>query len=147
MRSGLVKEGDREQEDIDQYVTNAGDLLADAGRATSNLGRFLLAYEGIHCIALAVLNHLGARPGDGEGHRSIALQFAVGAMGLDKRHPETLRAVMHAHTMRNQKIYQQPVPPLSKATADAAVSLLKGILPHAHRFVVETDDNDDSPRP
>lgn len=146
-----LKEGDREQDESDQYVANAQDLLADSALAQSNLGRFTLAYEGIHCLSLAVLNHHGHRPGDGEGHRTVALQLAVDALRMSEDEPSANRVLNHLHDTRNKKIYRQPLPPVSKAVADAAVLFLRKMLPLARVVVVAAPDeqvsDDGSPTP
>jgi hypothetical protein len=145
VKIGCLKPADRDDASIAQYLANAGALLQDAGSAGSPLGRFLLAYEGIHCVALAFLEHLGVRPGDGEGHRMNALQIAVQEMGIENTHPGALRTVIDLHRMRNDKIYRRPYPPVSKAAADATVRLLSAVLPEARRVIGPLDESMDSP--
>ncbi len=126
-----LKEGIREQSEIDQYLANAADLQGDAESAKTILGRFTLAYEGIHCVAMAVLNHLGVRPGDGEGHRTVALQVAVDALRMSEDDPNANRVLSHLHDTRNRKIYRQPLPPVTKNLADNAAVFLRRMLPLA----------------
>ncbi len=145
VKIGSLKPADRDDASIAQYLANAEALLQDAGSAGSPLARFLLAYEGIHCVALAFLEHLGVRPGNGEGHRMNALQIAVQEMGIENTHPGALRTVIDLHRMRNDKIYRRPYPPVSKAAADATVRLLSTALPEVRRLIGPSEDDLDGP--
>ena len=117
---------------IRQYVANAEGLLADASRLElSKHGRFILAYEGIHCLAMAFLLHFGARPDGGDGHRTKALQIFIQQVGLNTY----FRLLDEAHSIRNNLTYQQPTPPVSDALMKSAVAMLKDCLDATRKAV------------
>ncbi len=60
---GILKAAAKNADSIDQYVKTASDPLADARRpSNSSHGRYLMAYEGLFSLAMAVLEYHGARP-------------------------------------------------------------------------------------
>lgn len=117
---------DRDEESIAQFIRNAEAMLGDAKLgATSVHGSFTLAYEGVHCLAMAMLNHFSVRAHGGEGHRSMALQVLVDQSGLDR---PTFVLVSRAHERRNHNTYTRPLPPVSKAEAASMISVLAAAL-------------------
>jgi hypothetical protein len=127
---GAPKEAVRDQPSIDQYLNDASDLLTDAKLSQTPLGGFLLAYEGLRYVAMAFLAHHGARPGD-EGHRQVALQVAYGGLGMPS---SVISSVMKTPSLRNGKIYRQPIPPMAASAASAVIKLLDGVLPKAREL-------------
>lgn len=131
----VLKEAERDQLSIEQFVAAAQEYFNDCPRVASDRARFLIAYEGFHSLAMAVLNHYGTRAGDGEGHRIQALQLAVHEIGMEKSMPGTLKTVTDLHLTRNEKTYKQPIPPVTKAEADAAVAILGAAIGSTRRLV------------
>ncbi len=115
----------RDQPTIDQYIANAEGMLADARRAANSPhGRFILAYEAIHCLAMAYFNHHWTRF-DGEGHRDRALKTFIQQIGLNKY----FAVIDRAHRTRNDKTYHRPAPPVDAATIATLTDLLAEALP------------------
>jgi hypothetical protein len=133
LNSNILKAADRNEAHIEQWISVAESKLADAG--TDNLSpdsRFTLAYEGIHSIAMAFLNHHGARTGESEGHRSMALQLA--AQELDFC---TSKMITDMHRARNHFTYEDPLPPVSEGLARGTVHVLRKAV-KAIREIVPT---------
>ena len=80
-----------------------------------------------------------------------ALQIAVQEMGLEQEHPGALKTITDVHRIRNEKIYRQPIPPVSGAIAKATIKLLTSALPKARQLVALSskpdDDETESPGP
>jgi hypothetical protein len=120
IRTGALKAADRDEANIQEWIRTAESKLADARIPQLSAGsRFLLAYEGIHAIATAFLNHHEARTGDGEGHRNNALQLAAQELGFT-----TVAAVTQIHRARNRTTYFDPIPPVSEKLASLTVDIL-----------------------
>lgn len=130
---GILKAAAKNTDSIDQYVKTASDLLLDA-RRTSNSphGRYLMAYEGLFSLAMAVLEYRGTRPGDGEGHRISALQRFAADLGFT---PGQVKTLTDAHNLRNARTYRSPIPPITGAQAHGVVSLLETALPKVKAMV------------
>src|SRR5436190_436570 len=90
---GVLKEAARDGPLIGQYLLNAQQLRDDADAAKSTIGRFLLAYDALHALAMAFLTDRGLRTG-GEGHRSTALQLAIGELTKDAPFTGAVSVVM-----------------------------------------------------
>ena len=57
---GILNAAAKNADSIDQYVKTASDLRADARRpSNSPHGRYLMAYEGLFSLAMAVLEYHG----------------------------------------------------------------------------------------
>ncbi len=124
----------RDEALIQQYLTNAEALRADANSVTSALSRFLLAYEALHALAMAFLTHQGVRT-SGEGHRSMALQLSMGELTKDAGGAGVVAAVIQIHNARNNTTYYQPIPPVSDKLAAATLKLLDVALAGAKAHI------------
>ena len=122
-----LKAADRDEDEIHQYIAVATDLLRDAKRADiSPHARYMLAYDGIHSLAMAVLLHYGTRPGDGPGHRTLALTKFADELQLDLG---TRKIMLDAHGRRNESIYRSALPPVTHKDAETVISVLTLVLP------------------
>lgn len=129
VEKGLLKQAVRNQLSINQYLSAASDMLADANtQGISTHGSYILAYEGIFSVVMATLEHYGARPGDNDGHRVTAIQRVAGDYGLN---PEEFSSLSRIHTDRNRAIYKTPLPPINREQANLAIRLLSMMLPAA----------------
>ena len=125
LSKGHLAEAARVEGTIPQFITNAVGMLGDAKRAENPVhGRFICAYEGVHCLAMAYLRHYGCRPG-GEGHCQQALQVFVQQIGLN----EAFATVTRAHQIRNDKTYHEPAPPVDQTTIDGLIRFVEKALP------------------
>ena len=130
---GILKAAAKSADSIDQYVKTASDLLADARRpSNSPHGRYLMAYEGLFSLAMAVLEYHGTRPGDGEGHRISALQRFAADLGFT---PGQVKTLTDAHNLRNARPYRSPIPPITGAQVKGVVSLLEAALPKVNEMI------------
>jgi hypothetical protein len=133
LKDGTLLETERHQEWIDRYLTVAADMLRDGRRSDNTAhGRYIAAYEGVHSLAMAVLNHYGTRGSDKQGHRSLAFNKLCDVVGVtvDER-----RAVMAAHGRRNETTYKSPLPPISHKDAETVVGVLENMLPKVTAIV------------
>jgi hypothetical protein len=122
-----LKESDRDEDELQQYIAVGASMLKDARKADlSAHSRYMLAYDGIHSLAMAVLLHYGTRPGDGHGHRTIALQKFIEELklGLGMR-----KVILDAHDRRNETTYRSALPPLSHKDAESVIAALSAVLP------------------
>ena len=130
---GILKTAATNLDSIDQYVRTANDLLADARKPSNSLhGRYLMAYEGLFSLTMAVLEVHGARPGDGEGHRISALQRFAADLGFT---PGQVKTLTDAHNLRNARTYRSPIPPITGAQAQGVVALLEAALPKVNKLI------------
>lgn len=127
IETGALKEAARDGPLIRQYLLNAQQLREDADAAKSTIGRFLLAYDGLHALAMAFLTDRGLRTG-GEGHRSTALQLAIGELTKDAPFAGAVSAIILIHKARNDTTYYKPLPPVSDALLAATLKLLDAAL-------------------
>lgn len=125
INTGALKEAVRDEAQIEQFLTNAQNYRDDASTATSPNGRFMLAYEGLFALAMAFLNNRLVRT-DGEGHRSTALQLAIGELAADVG--GVVPVLIKIHTARNKTTYFQPFPRVTEELADAAIKILDAAL-------------------
>jgi hypothetical protein len=123
---GVLKEAARDGPLIGQYLLNAQQLRDDADAAKSTIG-FLLAYDALHALAMAFLTDRGLRTG-GEGHRSTALQLAIGELTKDAPFTGAVSAIILIHKARNDTTYYKPRPPVSDALVAATLKLLDAAL-------------------
>lgn len=133
INNGNLKPTPRLQASIDQFLRVATGLLKDAGSAgISPHGKYLMAYEGIFSVVMATLEHFEARPGDGDGHRTISIQRVAADLGLDSA---KFASVTRLHAERNRSIYKAPIPPISVEQAALAVQLLSDMLEKATALI------------
>ena len=74
-------------------------------------------------IGLGVVNLL--RPGEGGGHRSTAIGRVAADLALSPAKQSTLTRL---HDIRNRVTYRAPLPPITKADADAMQAILNDML-------------------
>jgi hypothetical protein len=94
--------------------------------------RFMLAYEGMFNVVMAVLEFYGVRPGDTGGHRVTAIKRVADDLKLD---PAKQSALGRLHDIRNRVTYRAPIPPISKSDADAMQAILEEMLPTAKALI------------
>lgn len=128
LKIGSFKPAASSPASIAQFMSNADEMLAATNGTMPNSARFLLAYEGMFSIVMAVLEFHEVRPGDAGGHRATAIQRVAADLQLDAAQQSVLARL---HDIRNRVTYRQPLPPITKADADAMLSLLQGMLPAA----------------
>ena len=135
VRMGSLKPADYIEEDVAQYVADAAGYFRDAKLVTNPTSRFLLSYEGLHALSMAVLNKAEVRVDSGEGHRQTALQVALLISDINALQPGAATAVMQLHRTRNSKTYRSPLPPVSASQAEAAFKALDIMLAAACAFL------------
>lgn len=127
LNNHTLKEADRDEDELQQYLTVASSSLKDAKNANSSAHtRYMIAYEGLHSLAIATLLHYSTRPGDLPGHRSTAFNKFCDLLGLDLG---MRKVVMDAHSQRNDKTYRSPIPPLTHKEAESLIAVLEFTLP------------------
>ncbi|HEY1057235.1 MAG TPA: hypothetical protein VGE55_00735 [Limnobacter sp.] len=94
------------------------------------LQRFTLAYEGFFQIVQAVLEFYGVRTKD--AGRNTAILRVAADLAFESGE---IAAVARAHDRRNNTSYRSPFPPMSRAEADAMISLLSKAIQGAERLV------------
>ncbi|NTF23596.1 hypothetical protein G6L37_35065 [Agrobacterium rubi] len=135
IRTGSLKPADYIEEDVAQYVADAAGYFRDAKLVTTPQSRFLLSYEGLHALSMAVLNKAEVRVDSGDGHRQTALQVALLVSDINALQPGAATAVMQLHRTRNSKTYHSPLPPVSDTQADTAFKTLDLMLTAACTFL------------
>jgi len=89
--------------EIGRLLKNADDQLRDSGvKALSAAGRFMLAYNATHALALAALRAQGYRPSASQGHRKIIFQVLEATAGAPR---ELWVALDRYHDRRNAAEY------------------------------------------
>jgi hypothetical protein len=72
-------------------------------------------------VVMAVLEFYEVRPGDSGGHRVTATK----RVAVDLQHDAAKQRVLRRlHDVRNRVTYRQPLPPITKADADALQSIV-----------------------
>jgi hypothetical protein len=100
VRSGHLKREACSQRDFDNLVKSGSRRLTDAANpALSAEGRFDLAYNAAHALALAALRHRGYR----SDNRYVVFQALGHTLGLP---PERWRILAKAHERRNLAEYE-----------------------------------------
>ncbi len=79
-------------------------------------------------MSMAVLEFYEVRPGDTGGHRVTAIKRVAVDLGLDVPKQSVLSRL---HDLRNRVTYKAPLPPITKADADAMQTILEEVLPAA----------------
>ena len=118
---GYLKEALFDEATADAYLLRAVNARRSASLPQLDPhDRFVVAYEGLFSLAVGVLARYALRPGDGEGHRMIALQAVLGVLELE---PREVQRVTRLHELRNSKIYRSPLPASEADAADALDAL------------------------
>jgi hypothetical protein len=125
LRVGHLKKAVSSRESIGQFVRTAEEMKTGAELPMPNSARFFLAYEGMFSMVMAVLEHFEVRPGDGGGHRATAIGRVAADLTLSPAKQSTLTRL---HDIRNRVTYRAPLPPISKADADAMQTILNDML-------------------
>ncbi|HZH41890.1 MAG TPA: hypothetical protein VFD85_12810 [Gemmatimonadales bacterium] len=124
VRLGHLKPEACSQRDFDNLVKSGSARLTDAANpAVSIEGRFDLAYNAAHALALAALRHRGYR----SENRYVVFQALAHTLGLP---PETWRVLAKAHERRNLSEYEGVLDMderLLKDVLAAAQVVLKGV--------------------
>jgi hypothetical protein len=120
---------------ISQFLRTADEMLAASASPMPDSARFLLAYEGMFSVVMAVLEFHEVRPGDAGGHRATAIQRVAADLQLDAARQSVLARL---HDVRNRVTYRQPLPPITRADAEALRALLGAMLPAARALTGAT---------
>jgi hypothetical protein len=101
-------------------LKSADDQLRDSGiESLSAAGRFMLAYNATHALALAALRAEAYRPSSSQGHRKIIFQVLEATAGAPR---ELWVALDRYHDRRNAAEYHG-APPATEAEARDLVEL------------------------
>lgn len=139
IKIGSLKESDRDEDELQQYVNIGTGMLKDAVNVTlTPHSRYMLAYDGIHSLAMAVLLHFGTRPGNGLGHRSVAFEKLADELKLDIG---LRKIIKDAHDRRNETTYRSALPPLSHKDAENVITALSTVLPKAIALIESHGQN------
>ncbi len=131
LKIGAFKDAVSSKESRNQFVRTAEDMQASANVPMLDSARFLLAYEGMFSVVMAVLEFHGVRPGDGGGHRTTA----IGRVAVDLKLEAAKQSVLvRLHDVRNRVTYRSPLPPITRADADAMQAILNDMLSAAKRL-------------
>jgi len=132
LRIGSFKEAVSNPDSIAQFLRTAGDMVAAISAAQPESARFLLAYEGMFNVVMAVLEFYEVRPGDSGGHRVTAIRRVADDLRLDAAKQSALGRL---HDIRNRVTYRAPIPPISKSDAEAMQTILEQMLPAAKALI------------
>ncbi len=135
LKIGSFKEAVPSEGSLAQFLRTADEMASAAASPMPNSARFLLAYEGMFSVVMAVLEFHGVRPGDAGGHRATAIQRVAADLNLDAAKQSV---VARLHDVRNRVTYRAPLPPITKADADALLAILQEMLAAA-RAVIGSD--------
>jgi hypothetical protein len=120
--------------EIGRLLKNADDPLRDSGvKALSAAGRFMLAYNATHALALAALRAQGYRPSASQGHRKIIFQVLESTSGAPR---ELWVALDRYHDRRNAAEYHGAAPATeaeARDLVDLAAKLQKLVLDRLKR--------------
>jgi hypothetical protein len=106
--------------EIARLLKSADDQLRDSGiKSLSAAGRFMLAYNATHALALAAVRAEGYRPSASQGHRKVIYQVLEATAGAPR---ELWVALDRYHDRRNAAEYQG-APPATEAEAKDIVEL------------------------
>lgn len=128
LKIGSFKPAASSPTSIAQFLRTAQDMLGATAAPVPDSARFLLAYEGMFNVVMAVLEFHEVRPGEGGGHRATAIQRVAADLALSAAQQSVLARL---HDMRNRVTYRAPLPPINKADADAMQAVLQALLPAA----------------
>lgn len=128
LKIGSLKEAVSSKASIAQFLQTADDMLAGLKAPMPETARFSLAYEGMFSVVMAVLEFYEVRPGDTGGHRVTAIKRVAVDLKLDVPKQSVLGRL---HDLRNRVTYKSSLPPITKADADAMLTILEEMLPAA----------------
>ena len=129
---GSFKEALPDPGAVRQYLRTASDMVDACAHTTSDAARFVLAYEGMFHVVMAVLTFHHVRPGDTSGHRVTAIQRVADDLQLDVAARSVLARL---HDIRNRVTYRAPIPPITRADAEAMARILTAMLPAARALI------------
>lgn len=132
LKIGSFKEAVSSKDSLAQFLQTADEMAAAAQSPMPNSARFLLAYEGMFSVVMAVLEFYEVRPGDAGGHRATAIQRVAADLKLDAAKQSV---VARLHDVRNRVTYRAPLPPITKADADALLAILQEMLAAARSMI------------
>lgn len=132
LKIGSFKQAVSSNDSIAQFLRTADDMVAAAKLPMPDSARFFLAYEGMFSVVMAVLEFYEVRPADTGGHRATAIQRVVADLKLDAPKQSVLSRL---HDVRNRVTYRAPLPPITKADADAMWTILNEMLPKAKALI------------
>jgi hypothetical protein len=132
LKIGSFKEAVSSKDSLAQFLNTADEMVAAAKSPIPNSARFLLAYEGMFSVVMAVLEFYAVRPGDAGGHRATAIQRVAADLKLDAAKQSV---VARLHDVRNRVTYRAPLPPITKADADALLAILQEMLAAARAMI------------
>ena len=135
LKLGSFKEAASSTESIEQFMRNAQELAAAAKTGLGASPQFLLAYEGMFNVVMAVLEFHEVRPGDASGHRATAIGRVAADLGLA---PAKRSVLIRLHDVRNRVTYRKPIPPVTKSDAEAMLSILNDMLSAAQTLIGST---------
>jgi len=103
-RAGQLAAEPTSADEIARLLKGADDQLRDSGvKSLSAAGRFMLAYNATHALALAALRAEGYRPSASQGHRKLIFQVLEATAGAPR---ELWVALDRYHDRRNAAEYQ-----------------------------------------
>ncbi|HEX9192615.1 MAG TPA: hypothetical protein VF871_02505 [Burkholderiales bacterium] len=106
--------------EIGRLLKSADDQLRDSGiKSVSAAGRFMLAYNAVHALALAALRAEGYRPSASRGHRKLIFQVLETTAGA----PRDLWVALDSYHDRRNAAEYQGAPPATEAEAKDLVEL------------------------
>lgn len=132
LKIGSLKEAVSSKDSLAQFLQTADEMAVAARSPMPNSARFLLAYEGMFSVVMAVLEFYEVRPGDAGGHRATAIQRVAADLKLDAAKQSV---VARLHDVRNRVTYRAPLPPITKADADALLAILQEMLAAARSMI------------
>ncbi len=107
-RAGQLAAEPTSADEITRLLKGADDQLRDSGiKSLSAAGRFMLAYNATHALALAALRAEGYRPSASQGHRKVIFQVLEATAGAPR---ELWVALDRYHDRRNAAEYHGAQP-------------------------------------
>lgn len=132
LKIGSCKAALSNKESIEPFLRTADEMFTGSKAPMPESAKFFLAYEGTFSVVMAVLEFYEVRPGDGGGHRATAIRRVAVDLQLDVAQQSVLGRL---HDVRNRVTYRQPIPPVTKADADALQAILTRMLPAAKALI------------
>jgi hypothetical protein len=124
VQSGLLKREQPAEGEVQGLLRLGEARLADARNSSNSVdGRFVLAYNSAHALALAALRRLGYRP----ANRYIVFQSLAHTLGLPAK---VWRVLAKAHDVRNRAEYEGVVEtgePLVSGVVEATGAILDAL--------------------
>lgn len=132
LKIGSFKEAVSSKDSLAQFMQTAEDMVAAVKAPIADSARFFLAYEGMFSVVMAVLEFYEVRPADTGGHRATAIKRVAVDLKLDVPKQSVLSRL---HDVRNRVTYRTPLPPITKADADALQAILEEMLSAARLLI------------